>query len=469
MKKFLALLMAAILVLGIAAGCSLEEKPNTEEPVNTGDIADDTPVVTVDGEVVLTWADFKNEYTTYNEQFYQSSGAYLADAGYADTAVQEIIDFYTEDAVIAYQAKKQGADQLTAEQQAELQAEIDDLINGYEEYYRTMAEEEAAADTTIDVDARINELIAEEAMYYTGKEMTYDEFMGWLTDAVTNQFVGEILKEKALEDVVVADDYIETWYNEELASQKTSYETDPSYYLSDQESFELGEEGAVPVLFVPEGYARVMDILAVPTGTLPEDYEQKMTDMNTLQEEYGKLAFLDATSGSSENAARMTEILTEYAALKAETDAAHDAYVQTAKEKIEAAYAELQAGTPFADVLVKYTENTKFSEIETFRQKGALMYSEGSEWSNAVIETFNSLSVGSFSAVFEDDEGFHILYYVSDEIPGERPLSDVTEHIRPAATEQKKSEEWDALLTAWKADSSVVIDQDLVNSVKAVG
>lgn len=469
MKKFLALLIAAILILGIAAGCSLKDQPNTDEPVNTSDIADDAPVVTVDGEVVLTWADFKNEYTTYNEQFYQSSGAYLEDAGYADTAVQEIIDFYTEDAVIAYQAKKQGIDQLTTEQQTELQTQIDDLIKGYDEYYRATAEEEAAGDATIDVDARVNELIAEEAQYYTGKEMTYDEFMGWLTDAVTDQFVGDILKEKALTDVVVDDDYIETWYNEELSSQQESYETDPSYYLSDQESFELGDEGAVPVLYVPEGYARVMDILAVPTGTLPDDYEQKLTDMNTLQEEYGKLSFEDATGGSSENAARMAEILTEYAALKAETDAAHDEYVRAAKEKIEAAYAELQAGTPFADVLVKYTENTKFTDNETFRQKGALMHSEGSDWSNAVIEAFNSLSVGSFSAVFEDDEGFHILYYVSDEIPGARTLSDVTELVRPAATEQKKSEEWDAILTAWKADSSVVIDQDLVDSVKAAG
>jgi hypothetical protein len=154
--------------------------------------------------------------------------------------------------------------------------------------------------------------------------------------------------------------------------------------------------------------------------TLPDDYEQKMTDMSTLQEEYGKLSFEDATTGSSNNAARMAEILTEYAALKAETDAAHVEYARTAKEKIDAAYAELQAGTPFADVLVKYTENTKFTETETFRQNGALMYSEGSDWSNAVIEAFKSLSVGSFSTVFEDDDGFHILYYVSDEIPGAR-------------------------------------------------
>ncbi|HWS28553.1 MAG TPA: peptidylprolyl isomerase [Clostridia bacterium] len=469
MKKFLALLIAAIMILGIAAGCSLKDEPNADDPVNAGDIAGDTPVVTVDGEVVLTWADYTTEYNTYNEQFYQSSGAYLEDAGYADTAVSEIIDFYTEDAVIAYQAKKQGADQLTEEQQTELQAQIDDLIKGYDEYYRSQAEEEAADDASIDVDARVDELIAEEAQYYTGKEMTYDEFMDWLKDAVTDQFVGDLLKEKALQDVVAGDDYVETFYNDELASQTESYDATPANYLSDQEAFETAVEGAVPVLYVPEGYARVMDILVTPTGTLPDDYDQKLTDMSDLKEEYGQLAFDDAANGNSENAVRMAEILTEYAALKAETDAAHDEYVREAKEKIEAAYAELQAGTPFADVLAKYTENTKFTDNEIFRQKGALMYASGSDWSNAVIEAFKTLSVGSFSAVLEDDEGFHILYYVSDEIPGVRPLSDVTELIRPAATEQKKSEEWDALLTAWKADSSVVIDQDLVDAVKTAG
>ncbi|MCE5236133.1 MAG: peptidyl-prolyl cis-trans isomerase [Clostridiaceae bacterium] len=471
MKKVLPVLLAALMVLGLFAGCSLtDDKTNAPADEQTADaVADDTPVVTVGGEVALTWGDLKLEYQNYWSQFYQSNGITLADAGYVDSAVQEIVDYYAESPIIAYQAKQQGFGELTAEQQAALQAKIDEMLQSYDEYYRSLAEEDAEADASIDVEARIRELIVEDASYYTGKDMTYDEYMDWMKQLITEQYLGDLLKEKVLSTVVAEDDYLQTWYDNALISQTSDYDANPAYYLDDRESFELGVEGASPVLYVPQGYARVMDILVAPTGTLPEDYDEKVSRMNDLQAEYGKLSFNDALGGTNDSAARLAEILAEYGTLKTETDAAHSEYVKDAKAAVEAAYAELQGGAAFREVLEKYTVNEKFTENEIFREKGALLNAESnSTWSNAVIEAFKGLAAGGYSAVFEDDDGYHILCYVGDETPGIRPFDEVKEEIRPTVLEDKKDEEWNTLLEAWKADDSVVFDKELIALVSTI-
>ena len=93
MKKLLTLLLAAIMTLSLFAGCSLEEKEK--------EIADNTPVATVDGQVVLTWGAYKSHYNEYVGQFYQYYGAYPEDIGYT-TAASDILGYYTEDAIVAY-------------------------------------------------------------------------------------------------------------------------------------------------------------------------------------------------------------------------------------------------------------------------------------------------------------------------------------------------------------------------------
>lgn len=466
MKKLLTLLLAAIMTLSLFVGCSLEEKEK--------EIADNTPVATVDGQVVLTWGAYKSHYNEYVGQFYQYYGAYPEDIGYT-TAASDILGYYTEDAIVAYQARQQGFATLTQEQQTELDEKIAASLLDYDEYYRAMAEEEAAADATIDVEARIKELIAEEAVFATGAAMTYDEYIAWLKNSIADQHLGELLHAKIDESVTVSDADIEQWYNDSLASQQQEYDETPASYMNDQESVEAGEEGAIPVLYAPEGYARVMDILIAPTGELNADYGAKKAEMEELAAEYGEKSFADALSGTAENAARLAEIIAAYNALKAETDAMYDEYAKEARDTADAAYAELQAGTPFADVLAKYTMNEKFTGNELIMQKGALLYNGENEealgqnvWSNAAIAAFKLLKAGEYSTVFTDDDGLHILYYVGAETVGARPFADMKETIAPLALEQQKAEEWASLLEAWKADASVVIDTELVAKVSTI-
>ena len=477
MKKYLSLLLAAIMMLGLFAGCSLSDE-GTEDPQASPEATqavvtaeDSEPVVTVGGETVLTWGQYQSVFNTNADYYYQSTGTDVTSSEEMLTQFQDlIVDYLTEDSIISYQAKQQGFAELTADQQAELQSKIDTELQSIDEYYRSIAQEEAAADSTVDVEARIKELVAEEAVYYTGETMDYDAYIEWLKNRITSEYLGGLLKEKALSTVTVDDTAIADWYTTNSSTQETTYTDDPASYKDAQESYEL--YGGEPVVYVPVNYSRVMDILVAPTGTINEEYDTKISQMDDLQAEYGTLSFEDAISGKNANAARLSEILTEYAALKAETDAMYDEYMAEAKATIDAAYAELEGGASFADVMMKYTTNVNFTDNEIFQQKGMLINplenSSTSGWSSEVISAFMGLTAGKYSGVFSDDDGYHIIYYVGDEMPGLRPIGEVTEGIKTVLLDEKKETEWDTLVEAWKVDSSVVMNEELVRAAGTV-
>ena len=471
MKKYLSLLLAAIMMLGLFAGCSLTNE-GTEDPEASPEATqavvaaeDSEPVVTVGGEVVLTWGQYQSVFNTNADYYYQSTGSDVTSTEEMLTQFQDlIVNYLTESSIISYQAKQQGFAELTAEQQAELQSKIDTELQSIDEYYRSIAQEEAAADSSVDVEARIKELVAEEAVYYTGEVMDYDAYIEWLKNRITSEYLGELLKEKAMSTVTVDDAAISDWYTTNSSTQKTTYTDNPASYKDAQESYELF--GGEPVVYVPLNYSRVMDILVVPTGTMNEEYDTKIAQMDDLQTEYGTLSFEDALSGENTNAARLSEILAEYGTLKAETDAMYDEYMAEAKATIEAAYAELEGGASFADVMMKYTANVDFTDNEIFQQKGMLINplenSTTSGWSSEVISAFMGLTAGTYSGVFMDGDGYHIIYYVGDETPGLRPMEEVNEGIKTVLLGMKQDTEWETLVEAWKADSSVVINEELV-------
>ncbi len=459
MKKTLALLLAATLSIGLLAGCSLTDEgaptvsasPDASPSASPADVDANAAVVTIDGETAVTWSEFKNtfDYYTYIYSTYMGSSI----------TAKEVVNLMISDKLIARQAKISGfTDTLTEEQKTELQTLLDEQLESLNNEYRALAEEEAAED----VEARFKEMIAEDVTNYYGKEMTYDEYIALYKSNLTDQYISGIYKEHVLASVTVEDSAVQAWYDENLPTQQSEYTETPASYELAQVSFDYGSEGAVPALYVPEGYSRVMDILVMPTGTLADDYDEKLTKQDELKAEYGTLAFEDALSGKKENAARLAEILTEYNALKAETDAMFETYMAEAKTKIEQAYAELQGGASFAEVMKKYTENADFIDSAIHAEKGMLIGAESTSWSNAVLEAFQGLTVGAYSTVFVDDDGYHILYYVADETPGARSFADMSDSIKAVVLATAQETEWNTLMESWTAGDGIVIDQELL-------
>ena len=137
-------------------------------------------------------------------------------------------------------------------------------------------------------------------------------------------------------------------------------------------------------------------------------------------------------------------------------------YFAPALAKAKEAYGKLEAGEAFEKVMEEYTQDTEQTE------KGRLIsnqYVADYDWSNEIKAEFATLKPGEYSAVVQDDEGCHILYYLGEEPAGAVELEAAKEAIREQLVLEAQEEEWMALIEAWKNDGSVVLDHDLIHSL----
>ena len=352
--------------------------------------------------------------------------------------------------------------------ESEVMQGIDDQINYWVsmigsreklEEYRKQAESDAEADSSIDVEERLAEYIADEAEAYTGERMTAEEYGKWILENSTESAIGEAFKEAMLKDVTVSDEEIKSWYDENLKTQQETYDNNPENYKADKEAEEL--YGGDPVLYVPEGYSRVLHILITPEDAISDEYSEKFSEMEDLKSEYGELAFTVNVEGG-EGADRLSEIKTEYNKLKADADKIKDEYLAPSVEKAKEAYAKLQSGEEFSKVAKEYspdTEGNKNGLLISVKHSGSY------DWSKEVKDAFAKIKQGEYTEPVKDDEGVHILYYLSDEPAGEVGLDSVKDKIKEILMIDVQEDEWNQMLETWKNDESVSLNEELVRSV----
>lgn len=464
-KKLIALLLSAAMLCCILCACQLSDANTPSEdqdlentPAASGSELDlNDAVAKINGETVLTLNEVKTTYDMYVELFTSYGYDVTSDEATRNSFLDDLVDSMMEDKIIAAKARELGYNNYTEEQQAELDAAISTQIEGLNDYYREVAEEEAAADDSIDVEARTMELILEEAVANLGREdATYEEYCQKLSDDVEAQFLYSLLQAAYTDDVAAAESDIEALYVDTVATDLETYQANPEYYKEDADSYESSLDG-IPPLYVPQDYHRIYDIYVAFEGTVPQECTDAQTNMNNLKSEYCQLAFADALAGTGDNAARLAEIISEYKEQQTIYDDYYAQYTASAYAKIEAAYERLEAGEDFKTVMLEVTENTDFTEIDGFAN-GMLIsnsYSSNYDWSTAVKNAFSTMQLGTYSPVFVDTNGLHIIYYVSDEVSGTKELDEVHDAIAKSLTEDVKTETWNSLIAEWKNDDSV--------------
>lgn len=462
MKKIFALALAAMLALSAFAGCSLnpQSKPSGVPAAEEADR--DAAVVTV-GDQVITMGEYRDLFDTY-ASYYTNYGynIYSDDASLAEFQ-DFIVDLLAEDKILAYQAKKAGFDQLSQEKLAEIEDKVAEELEYLLETYHAQAEEEAAADSSVDVEARAKELMVAETEYYTGSPMAYDEFVEWIRNYYKESAIGELFREETLKDVTVGQEDMQKWYDETLAEQQKTYGENGGAYKTDAESYE--KYGGAPVLYAPEGYSRVLHILITPEEEPSEEYTAKTDEMDALAAEYGELAFDSVISGS-ENP-RLPQIVTAYKSLDQEAKTLEGARMAPAAAKANEVYEKLKAGGDFAALMAEYTQDNAILSFDTVAQKGLLIsnqYESEGDWSKDVKTAFAALRLGQYSQVIQDEEGCHILYYLSDEAAGPASLEAVKADAQAVLLADLQEKEWAAMLETWKNDGSVKIDEALIRS-----
>ncbi|MDO5112598.1 MAG: hypothetical protein Q4E65_09860 [Clostridia bacterium] len=482
MKKTISMLLACIMLVSVMAmaGCQVAPAPQagaegTQAAQPGGEAAQDTDtVVATVGESKITLADFQKLFDQYAYYYSMFGMDVYSDPSMLSEFRTMVKNALLEKEIVKYQAGIQKLETLSEEQLKQIEESAEGTITQMREQFATMAEEAKASDATIDVETYINDMIADEAEYATGKAMTVDEYKQWLKDEASVTHLRDNLMDVVCKDAEVTQEDLNAWYEENLAADKEMYENDPAAYKEAEETYACSgsEEGYLPPTYVPAGYSRVMDMLIKPRTDVNEanpDYGEKVQKLNALQSEYGVLSFEDAVSAAPTNKGRMQEIITEYKAIKAETDKMEEEAGKEAKAIIEEAYGKLQEGTSFESLLIRYTENDAVTGCETLMMDGLLINPDvaNSTWSNACIEQFKKLKTGEYSPVFLDDDGYHILYYVGDETAGERPLADIQDAVRASLLEDEKYATWQTVLNEWMQDESVTVNDAVINTVGA--
>lgn len=428
------------------------------------------------GNETINYALYNAAFESYREYMTQIGGG-ISDEDDLITFQDMIMDYLLVDMLTLYHADKEGfvlpeEDKQAAIKQAE--SELKDIKEEYMELSRTDYEK----DSSKTVEQYFEEYISALSDYYLGEKLNFEQYSEAYTNELIRSHTIEAYKAYVCESFVAPESDINDWYEEQYNLQTENYKEYPEQYKFDQEYFEqcFGmNDDAIPCVYVPKGYSRIMDIVVKPSGKLSEEYKALQTKIKDVYSECSELAFDDALNGDNANEERIAELVKEYKKLQSESDAMYDDYIHDAKEKIDEAYAELESGADFSEVMLKYSENTAVvgddsnAGCEAFQTKGqiiSLEYSCASDWSDTVKEIFGMLRVGEYSNIFADDDGsLHIIKYVSDITAGTVELEDVYDSVKTIVKSSSDEKAWSELMDAWLDDSSIKRNSNLIRSI----
>lgn len=467
-RRFFA--VSALLLVGIfvLSACSLKKNGNGEADASK-------PVITI-GEESVSLAMYKALFDSYLPYMqYSGQDPYESESSLSSFRAW-LVDILSDDLVTLYQAKKAGFE-LSAEQEAELETQTESDIEELYNNFMKLAEQSFSEDPSIPVSVYFDGIVNSESEYYTGTAMSWEDYKEHYRVESRHSMMVKAYRDAVCAEFVPDEEDIEDWYEENLANDRSYYTANPEKYKTNQELFEqyFGKrDGVYPITYAPSGYSRVMQIVVTPSGELSKEYGEKKARMEELRTEYAELAFEDAVNGSSKNEERINEILNEYRALKASTDAEYDSFVEEAQNKIDEALSALHSGEDFKSVMLRFTEDARIvgdgtnEGCEAFREKGELIsleYKSSGDFSDTFKEEFRRLVPGQYSNVFMDGDSFKIIYYASDVEAGDVPIEELYDDIKAVCTAAVQDAQWEELLAEWKKDPALSIDEELIKTV----
>lgn len=468
-KHALAATLAAVLMLSVM-GCSLKDDETTtatdsDASADVDTAADrDQIAVKIGDDYTITKGEIADQYDYMVQMYsYYGMGTPTDDAD-IESLQDSVISSLVSDKIQLYEAGVLDI-LLTDEEVAAAEAQAEEEMQYYMDSFQSQAEDEGAED----VEARTLEIFQEQ-LDAAEMDMDVDGFRAYLIEQYTNEALKTALKEEVTKDIVATDEEIQDYYAETLASQQEDYATTPSYYLNDAEDYQMN--GTTPVLYVPEGYVRVRSVSISPADEISDDYTTLQSDLESLSAQYGEAALAAladkyAASGADPASTQLDitaaeveggeALVSEYVQKKAEADAMYEEYIKDARAKAEEAYAALESGTDFTDVLTQYGEDDMYISYPSFVETGLLMMTNGDDgvWDSALVDAVGLLKDGQYSGVIQIGDMFYILQLVGEEPAGEVPLSDVYDAIQAVVTQNNADDYWNEMLDSWENDTAI--------------
>lgn len=385
----------------------------------------------------------KQQFLAMQEQylyFYQMFG-------YDPTASEEMLNEFNlnvlesliSQEVMLQKAEELGFMELTAEEQAEADANFETDFASYKENFREQAESEKLNDDTIDVEARIEEL-AQKALEEGGQTM--EEVRKSYADSIGL----DKLQKSIYDTVVVTEEDARAWYEENLDLQITEMQTDATAY----ESYVEGYNG-VPALYVPKGYRYVKQILV--SFEENAELEAQMTEIETAIASIDtQLAAEDADEAALK--AQRADLEAQYAPLL-------EQYQASAKAKGQEVLDKLAAGADFDSLVAEYNDDPGVAEGGAYAETGYLVGKETTtyvpEFTAAALALKN---IGDVSGLVETSYGYHILMLASEVESREIPFEEVKDQIMDIVLGTGQENAWYDKMDEWVAAAKVTRYED---------
>ncbi len=260
-KKLIAVLLVCVLAFAVVlSGCGSSE----------------VLAATVgDREVTLT--QLENAYS--NSESYASYYGYSLDT---DEGIGEFVDYLMDGLVTSemkvYQAKLAG---ITLTDEEEASAE-ETAQSNYDDTYQSFLDQSESAGAS-NVKAYANTLFTDALVQ---NHTTVKKLKASMLEDAENDILVADHKAQLIEGVEMTDEELTQAYEDELASQKELFTSDPSQYFTYESYSAYGYYA--PPLYVPDGFFRVRQILVddEETALLVKQKLDEGEDFETLLKEY---------------------------------------------------------------------------------------------------------------------------------------------------------------------------------------
>jgi len=393
MKKLVCLL-ALVLAIAMLAGCSLVS-------VNPEKV-----IVAKVGDKTITKAEFDTAFAEFLAGYgYTVDSEELADQ--IGEIKQNYIDLMVQDLVQTQKLVELGLDQISDEEKAAAEAEVDawyqESIASLAENYSSEEDPEAAAKEYID-------------SYLTSYGTTLEQMK---SDEVNSIPLNKLF-DQVTADVTVSEDDVKAKYDEQV-------ETDKELYSADLATFISARSYGTTIYYNPEGCFFVKHILIA----LPEEQQDEI---------YALRSDDDVT-------------------VVATADAKRDEYLAAIAEKAQMVLDKVTAGGDFELLLEEFGEDPGMKS-DTYAD-GYLTYVGNTNYMTEFTEACDKLTAdGMTSGLVATDYGYHIIRRVSTLASGAVAYDEVKAELEASLLDTAKEDAYTAQVQAWQDEMGVEIFAD---------
>lgn len=473
-KALLALLLVMAMFL---TGCTLIEKDlevdRATEIIRVGD------TVYTKGEI-QDETDYQLNYMAY---YYSMFGMSYdpTDAATVAEMQQSVIDSFVQTSVCSDKIAELGLDQLTEEEQTELDAAVEETWA----YYQENVTASYFADTTLTGEELDSAVLAKmEELGVTRESVTEYE---------KSIITSDKLREYVIVNVAVTDEELQASYDKKVEEDKTYYENYPSSYGA------RVNNGTV-VYYRPAGYRMVKQILVKFTEedqALLDSIEDAISEQETLVSSYTNTltelgvtdvpALLAQVNVTMEQTATVTDLAT-VTDITANFDEGTSEEISTAATSL----AEAQAKIDFLNSQLDQAKAQAFTNIDAQADDILAQLASGADWDTLMAEktedpgmqegaatavtgyavsaattnmdtAFLSAAmalenVGDVSPKTAGIYGYYIIQYTSAVEEGAVDLSDVQESLSASLLSEKQDTTYDETVAQWVSEADVKID-----------